>query len=54
MVTNVQIVSEEKSVKTLEATYAGKSHVGFPVVNSKGKLSGIVTLSEVPLQKISE
>lgn len=47
MVTNVQTVSENKSVETLEALMKVSRHVGFPVVDSKGKLSGIVTLSDL-------
>jgi len=47
MVTNVQTVSKNKSVETLEALMKVSRHVGFPVVDSKGKLSGIVTLSDL-------
>jgi len=47
MITNVQIVSEDKSVETLEALMQISHHVGFPVVDSEGKLSGIVTLSDL-------
>jgi len=47
MVTNVQTVSENKSVETLETLMKVSRHVGFPVVDSKGKLSGIVTLSDL-------
>lgn len=47
MVTNVQTVSEDKSVETLEALMKVSRHVGFPIVDSRGKLSGIVTLSDL-------
>ena len=47
MVTSVQTVSEEKSVETLEALMRVSRHIGFPIVDSKGKLSGIVTLSDL-------
>jgi len=47
MVTNVQTVSEDKSVEILEAFMKVSRHVGFPVIDSKGKLSGIVTLSDL-------
>jgi CIC family chloride channel protein len=47
MVTNVQTISEDKSVETLEAFMKVSRHVGFPVIDSKGKLSGIVTLSDL-------
>ncbi len=47
MVTNVQTVFEEKSVETLETLMNVSRHVGFPVVDSKGNLSGIVTLSDL-------
>jgi len=47
MVTSVQTVSEEKSVETLEAHMRVSRHIGFPIVDSKGKLSGIVTLSDL-------
>ena len=44
---HVQTVSEDKSVETLSYLMQVSRHVGFPVVNSKGKLSGIVTLSDL-------
>lgn len=47
MVTNVQTVSEDKSVEILEALMKVSRHVGFPIVDSRGKLSGIVTLSDL-------
>lgn len=47
MITSVQTVSEDKSVETLEILMKVSRHVGFPVVDSKGKLSGIVTLSDL-------
>lgn len=47
MITHVQTVSEDKSVETLEALMRVSRHVGFPVLDSKGKLSGIVTLSDL-------
>lgn len=47
MVTHVQTVSEEKSVETLTALMQVSRHVGFPVLDSRGKLSGIVTLSDL-------
>lgn len=47
MVTHVQTISEDKSVETLEALMKVSRHVGFPVIDSKGKLSGIVTLSDL-------
>lgn len=47
MVTHVQTISEDKSVETLEAFMKVSRHVGFPVIDSKGKLSGIVTLSDL-------
>ncbi|WP_279385049.1 chloride channel protein [Methanosarcina barkeri] len=47
MITYVQTVSEEKSVETLTALMQVSRHVGFPVLDSKGKLSGIVTLSDL-------
>nr|WP_318654787.1 chloride channel protein [Methanosarcina sp.] len=47
MVTNVQTVSEDKNVEILEALMKVSRHVGFPIVDSRGKLSGIVTLSDL-------
>ena len=47
MVKHIQTVSEEKSVKSLTTFMQASRHGGFPVVNSKGKLSGIVTLSDI-------
>ena len=47
MVTHVQTVSEEKSIETLTTLMQVSRHVGFPVLDSKGKLSGIVTLSDL-------
>ncbi len=47
MITHVQTVSEEKSVETLTALMQSSRHMGFPVLDSKGKLSGIVTLSDL-------
>lgn len=47
MITSVQTVSEDKSVEILEALMKVSRHVGFPVVDSKGRLSGIITLSDL-------
>ncbi|WP_292390259.1 chloride channel protein [Methanosarcina sp. UBA5] len=47
MITDVQTVSEEKSVEALTALMQISLHVGFPVLDSRGKLSGIVTLSDL-------
>ncbi|MDD3246459.1 MAG: chloride channel protein [Methanosarcina sp.] len=47
MVTHVQTVSEEKNVDILIALMQASRHAGFPVLDSKGKLSGIVTLSDL-------
>jgi CIC family chloride channel protein len=47
MVKTVQTVSEDKSVGTLIALMQSSRHAGFPVLDSKGKLSGIVTLSDL-------
>ena len=47
MVTHVQTVSEEKNVGILIALMQASRHAGFPVLDSKGKLSGIVTLSDL-------
>ena len=47
MITSIQTVSEDKSVETLEILMKVSRHVGFPVVDSKGRLSGIVTLSDL-------
>lgn len=47
MITHVQTVSEDKNVETLTVLMQVSRHVGFPVLDSKGKLSGIVTLSDL-------
>ena len=47
MVKHIQTISEEKSVKSLTTFMQASRHGGFPVVNSKGKLSGIVTISDI-------
>lgn len=47
MITHVQTVSEEKNVETLSALMQASRHMGFPVLDSRGKLSGIVTLSDL-------
>jgi CIC family chloride channel protein len=47
MVKHIQTVSEDKSVKNLTTFMQASRHGGFPVVNYKGKLSGIVTLSDI-------
>jgi CIC family chloride channel protein len=47
MVKSVQTVSEDRSVETLESLMRVSRHIGFPVVDSKGRLSGIVTLSDL-------
>ena len=47
MVSHVQTVSEEKNVGTLISLMQASRHAGFPVLDSKGKLSGIVTLSDL-------
>lgn len=47
MVKHVQTVSEDKNVGTLIALMQASRHAGFPVLDSKGKLSGIVTLSDL-------
>ncbi|MDM7919393.1 MAG: chloride channel protein [Methanosarcina sp.] len=47
MVQHVQTVSEDKNVGTLIALMQASRHAGFPVLDSKGKLSGIVTLSDL-------
>ncbi|MGB9940219.1 chloride channel protein [Methanosarcina sp.] len=46
MITDIQTVSEEKNIETLTILMQASRHVGFPVLDSKGKLSGIVTLSD--------
>lgn len=47
MVMHVQTVSEEKSIEALNVLMQASRHVGFPVLDPKGKLSGIVTLSDL-------
>lgn len=47
MITQVQTVSEEKSIEALTILMQASRHLGFPVLDSKGKLSGIVTLSDL-------
>jgi CIC family chloride channel protein len=47
MVKHVQTVSEDKNVGTLISLMQASRHAGFPVLDSKGKLSGIVTLSDL-------
>jgi len=47
MVKHVQTVAEDKNVGTLIALMQASRHAGFPVLDSKGKLSGIVTLSDL-------
>lgn len=47
MITHVQTVFEEKSIEALTVLMQVSRHVGFPVLDSKGKLSGIVTLSDL-------
>jgi len=47
MITHVQTVSEDKNIETLTVLMQVSRHVGFPVLDSKGKLSGIVTLSDL-------
>jgi CIC family chloride channel protein len=47
MITQIQTVSEEKSIEALTILMQASRHLGFPVLDSKGKLSGIVTLSDL-------
>jgi CIC family chloride channel protein len=47
MVKHVQTVAEDKNAGTLIALMQASRHAGFPVLDSKGKLSGIVTLSDL-------
>ncbi len=47
MITHVQTVSEEKSIETLTVLMQASRHMGFPVLDPRGKLSGIVTLSDL-------
>ncbi|HII01206.1 TPA: CBS domain-containing protein [Methanosarcinaceae archaeon] len=47
MVKHVQTVSEDKNVGTLIALMQASRHAGFPVLDSRGKLAGIVTLSDL-------
>ncbi len=47
MVKHVQTVSEDKKVGTLIALMQASRHAGFPVLDSRGKLAGIVTLSDL-------
>lgn len=54
MVTHVQTVSEEKSVEALSALMQTSRHMGFPVLDSRGRLSGIVTLSDLRSKVKSE
>ncbi len=44
---NVQTVSENKNVGALIALMQSSRHAGFPVLDSGGKLCGIVTLKDV-------
>ncbi len=44
---HVQTVSENKNVGTLIALMQSSRHAGFPVLDQKGKLCGIVTLEDV-------
>jgi len=44
---NVQTISENKKVDALIALMQSSRHAGFPVLDSNGKLSGIVTLDDV-------
>ena len=44
---NVQTVSENKNVGSLVALMQSSRHAGFPVLDSNGQLSGIVTLKDV-------
>jgi CIC family chloride channel protein len=54
MITHVQTVSEDKSVETLNSLMKVSRHLGFPVLDSKGRLSGIVTLSDLRSKVKSE
>ena len=47
MTTNIQTVSEDDNVETLNVLMQVSRHIGFPVVNSEDKLTGIVTLSDL-------
>jgi chloride channel protein, CIC family len=47
MTTKVQTVPEDDNVETLNVLMQVSRHIGFPVVNSEDKLTGIVTLSDV-------
>ncbi|MBN2110485.1 MAG: chloride channel protein [Methanosarcinaceae archaeon] len=47
MKTNVQTVSENKNVQALIALMQSSRHAGFPVLDSGGKLCGIVTLKDL-------
>lgn len=47
MRTNVQTVSENKKVRSLIALMQTSRHAGFPVLDSNGKLYGIVTLKDL-------
>ncbi len=44
---HVQTVSENKNVGTLISLMQSSRHAGFPVLDQKGKLCGIVTLEDV-------
>jgi CIC family chloride channel protein len=44
---NVQTVSENKNVGALIALMQSSRHAGFPVLDSNGKLCGMVTLKDV-------
>lgn len=44
---HVQTVSDNKNVDTLIALMQSSRHAGFPVLDAKGKLCGIVTLEDV-------
>lgn len=44
---HVQTVSENKNVGTLVSLMQSSRHAGFPVLDQKGKLCGIVTLEDV-------
>jgi CIC family chloride channel protein len=47
MRTNIQTVSENKNVRSLIALMQTSRHAGFPVLDSNGKLHGIVTLKDL-------
>ncbi|MDD3042776.1 MAG: chloride channel protein [Methanosarcinaceae archaeon] len=47
MVRHIQTVSEDKNVGTLITLMQASRHAGFPVLDSRGKLAGIVTLSDL-------